>query len=61
MVGTAREPAVLQETEDEEEDGRMLPAVQAAQEPEHAAEARPAWSPNVPAGQSVQAAAPARE
>ena len=45
----------------EAEAGRVLPAVQAAQVPEHAAVARPAWSPNVPAGQSVQASAPARE
>ena len=38
-----------------------LPAVQLAHAPEQAAEARPAWSPKVPAGQSEQAAAPASE
>ena len=39
----------------------VLPAVQAAQVPEHAAVARPAWSPKVPAGHNEQTAAPASE
>ena len=38
-----------------------LPAAQPAQAPEQAAVARPALPPHVPAGQSVQAPAPARE
>jgi len=37
----------------------VLPAVQDAHDPEHAADVRPAWSPKVPAGHSEQAAAPA--
>jgi hypothetical protein len=51
--------AGLHEMEDdaEAEAGRVLPTVQAAQAPEQAAEARPAWSPNVPAGHAVHAAA----
>jgi hypothetical protein len=65
LAGTARELAGLHEMEvaeeEEEAAGRVLPAVQVAQAPEQAAEARPAWSPNVPAGQSVQTAAPASE
>lgn len=39
----------------------VLPARQAAQGPEQAAEARPAELPNVPAGQSEQMLAPASE
>jgi hypothetical protein len=53
--------AVLQETEEEEEAGRVLPAVQVVQVPEQAAVARPAWSPKVPAGHAVHAAAPVSE
>ena len=44
---------------DEGED--VLPTVQDEQVPEHAALARPAWSPKVPAGHNEQAAAPASE
>jgi len=63
LAGTARESAGLHETEDEAEaeDGRVLPAVQVAHVPEQADVVRPAWSPYVPVGHSVQAAAPARE
>jgi hypothetical protein len=59
--GTARVSAVLQETEDEDAAGRVLPAVQVAQVPEQADEVRPAWSPKVPAGHNEQTAAPANE
>ena len=41
--------------------GTVLPAVQAAQAPLQAAEARPAWSPNVPAGHSSHVCEPAAE
>ena len=39
----------------------VLPAAHEAHTPEHAALARPALAPNVPAGQSEQTAAPASE
>ena len=42
------------------EAGRELPAVQVSHTPEQAELVRPAWSPYVPAGHSVQASAPAR-
>jgi hypothetical protein len=39
----------------------VLPALQLAHAPEQALEASPAESPKVPAGQRLQAAAPASE
>jgi hypothetical protein len=41
--------------------GVVLPAAHSAQVPEQAAEVRPACDPKVPAGHSVQVAAPAIE
>jgi len=49
-----RESAGLQD----EDAGRVLPAVHAAQAPEHAAVASPAWSPKVPGGHSVHLCVP---
>jgi hypothetical protein len=62
--GTARELAVLHVMDEIavlSADEDVLPAVQDEQVPEHTLLVRPAWSPKVPAGQSEQAAAPARE
>jgi hypothetical protein len=53
-VGTERELAGLQK----EDAGRELPAVHAAQAPEHAAVASPARSPKVPGGHSVHLCMP---
>ena len=61
LAGTARESAVLHETEEEAAAGRVLPAGHVAHVPEQEEVVRPARSPKVPAGQREQAAAPASE
>ena len=53
-AGTARAAPVLQVSGDDEADAAaVLPATHVAQAPEHAAVARPARSPKVPAGHST--------
>ena len=59
--GTARELAVLHETEEEAAAGRVLPAGHVAHVPVQEEVVRPARSPKVPAGHREQAEAVASE